>query len=46
MKKPLDIVSVLPEIDWISNPELREKTIAVWNRMYEEGKWEDIMALP
>lgn len=46
MKKELDIVSALPEISLIKDEDLRQKTIKVWNRLYAESKWEDIMAVP
>ena len=46
MKKSLNIVAVFPEIDLIQDADLRQKTINVWNRLYDEGHWEDIMALP
>lgn len=46
MKKPLDIETVFPEISLIGNPEIREKTIAVWERLWEEGNFDDIMDVP
>jgi hypothetical protein len=46
MKKPLDITNIFPEISLITDPEIREKTIAVWNRLWEEGNFDEIMDVP
>lgn len=46
MKKKIDIVKVFPEINLIQNRELRTATIQVWEQLWEECKWDDIMDLP
>lgn len=46
MKKHLDIVKALPEIELIKDTKLREQTIKVWERLFAESKWENIMDLP
>lgn len=46
MKNELNILEVFPEIDWIRDPAIRQGTINVWNRLWEEGAWEDIQKLP
>lgn len=45
-KKPFHVSEVFPEIGWVHDDTLREKVIAVWERMYAESKWEDVMDLP
>ena len=46
MKEKFDIIEVFPEISLISNPEIREKTIEVWNRLWDKSKFNKIMDLP
>lgn len=46
MKKDLNIVKVFPEINLIKDDELRSNTIAVWEQLWGESLWEDIMDLP
>jgi HD superfamily phosphohydrolase YqeK len=46
MKKELDLERVLPEIGLIRDEDLRKKTAMVWERLWAECKWEDIMDLP
>ena len=46
MKQKLDIVKVFPEIDLIQDEALRRGTIAVWEQLWVESKWENIMDLP
>ena len=46
MKQKLDIVKVFPEIDLIQDEALHRGTIAVWEQLWEESKWENIMDLP
>lgn len=46
MKEPLDIVTIFPEVNLIEDASIREKTIRVWEILWEASKWEDINALP
>ena len=45
-KKELNITEVMPEINWIKDDDIRQKTIEIWEQMYKDSKWEDIMDLP
>lgn len=45
-KKELNITDILPEINLIKDKDIREKTIAIWEKMYYVSKWNDIMDLP
>lgn len=45
-KKAFDVVKTFPEVNWIKDEQIREQTIRIWERMYEESTWEDIMDLP
>lgn len=46
MKKELNILEVFPEIDWIKDSHIRQATINVWNRLWDECSWEDILTVP
>lgn len=46
MKKDLNIIEVFPEIEMIQDLQLRQSVIAVWEKLWEESAWEDIMDLP
>ena len=46
MKKELNILEVFPEIDWIKDHNIRQATINVWNRLWDECSWEDILTVP
>ncbi len=46
MKKKLNILEVFPEINMIADPAVRQGTINVWNRLWDECKWEDINKVP
>lgn len=45
-KKALNLAEVMPEVNWIKNDDIRTKTIRIWEQMYNDSKWEDIMDLP
>jgi hypothetical protein len=42
------LIAVLPEIEWIQDPTLREKVVATWIDGLERGGWqpEDIERMP
>lgn len=42
----IDIATYLPEIELIGDTELRQATIRVWQRMWRESGFDDIMAVP
>ncbi len=46
MKKVLDVLEVFPEIEMIKDSSIREKTIRVWQILWDTSKWEDINLLP
>lgn len=46
MRSPLNITRIFPEIDLITDQDIRIKTIAVWDRLWEEGNFDDILAVP
>ena len=46
MKKKLNILEVFPEINWIQDEVIRQGTIRVWERLWEESCWEDINKVP
>lgn len=46
MKKELNILEVFPEINLIEDEKIRQGTINVWNRLWDECNWEDINKVP
>lgn len=46
MKNELNIMKYIPEISDIKNPDIREKTIKVWEKLWEMSKFEKIEDLP
>jgi hypothetical protein len=45
-RPPLDLQAVLPEIELIQDPELREQVAAVWQDVWAESQFEDVMDCP
>jgi len=45
-KKPLDIVTIFPEIGQIADAKLRQAVIAVWEELWACSAWSDIHKLP
>lgn len=46
MKEKLELAAVLPEVNLISDDEIRNKTVRIWQELYAMSKWENVMALP
>jgi len=45
-RKSLDLRSVLPEVDLISDRELAGKVCAVWQELWEASAWADVTKIP
>jgi hypothetical protein len=45
-KRPFDVVEYLPEIELITDEDLRTKVMAIWNRVYESSTFTDPEELP
>ncbi len=46
MKKKLDVVSLYPELQQISDEKLRNAVIEIWQEMWAMSKWNDPGDLP
>jgi len=46
MKQKLDILRYLPEIDEISDEDLKKKVIKVWEILWAQSKFEEIERVP
>ena len=46
MNEQLDVVSLFPEVMEISDENLRDKVIAVWQRLWQESKFNDVTQVP
>lgn len=46
MTDELPIAELFPEIDQIEDDELRRKTVAVWQDLWEQSDWSDIHEVP
>lgn len=42
----IDIAAYLPEIELIGDTELREATVRVWQQLWRESGFDDVMAVP
>ena len=45
-KKPLHLVGLFPELMQISNPALRERVEVLWQRLWQECKWQRLEDVP
>lgn len=46
MKKPIDVVWMFPELEQVKDPELKRKTIEIWNELWAMSEFEDIETVP
>ena len=46
MKEPLDLPRLFPALDQIQDADLRRSVTAVWQRLWSESAWDDVMTLP
>src|SRR5688572_9605190 len=46
LKQKLDVEAIFPEIREIQDEDLRQKVVTVWQRLWEQGRWDRIEDLP
>lgn len=45
-KKPIDVLTMFPQVDQISDRKLRTAVIEVWEELWRRSAWEDIEEVP
>lgn len=46
MKKPIDVAWMFPQFEQVRDPELKRKTIEIWNELWAMSDFEDIETVP
>jgi hypothetical protein len=46
IRPSLDLASIFPEIQQISDPDLRRKVDQLWQRLWQESKWQRLEDVP
>ena len=46
MKKPVDVAWMFPQFEQVKDPELKRKTIEIWNELWAMSEFDDIETVP
>lgn len=46
MKKPIDVASMFPQFEQVRDPELKKKTVEIWNELWAMSEFDDIETVP